>query len=140
MTDTNPRGIKPRIRLVDAEADIIAQLAIQAESRHPAVAALLLEEVDRADLYAPGELPDDVACMGAEITYRDEASGVVRAVRIVLPAHADIAEGKISILTPVGAGLIGLSAGQAIDWPDVEGRTHRLSILSVRQRARGTAA
>lgn len=140
MTDTEPRGLKPRIRLVDTEADIIAQLAIQAEARHPAVAALLLDEVDRADLYAPGELPGDVACLGAEITYRDEASGVVRDVRIVLPAHADIAEGKVSILTPVGAGLIGLSAGQAIDWPDVEGRPHRLHILAVRQPAHGAAA
>ena len=36
MTDTEPRGLKPRIRLVDTEADIIAQLAIQAEARHPA--------------------------------------------------------------------------------------------------------
>lgn len=140
MTDTDPRGLRPRIRLTDAEADIIAQLAIQAEARNPAVAALLLEEVDRADLYGPGELPDDVASLGADITYRDEASGITREVRIVLPAHADIAEGRISILTPVGAGLIGLSAGQTIDWPDAEGRTHRLHILSVRQPAHGAAA
>lgn len=139
MTDPDPRGLKPRIRLVDAEADLIAQLAIQAEARLPAVTALLLDEVNRADLYAPGELPADVACLGAEVAYRDEASGLTREVRIVLPVHADIAEGKISILTPVGAGLIGLSAGQAIDWPDVEGRPHRLRILSVRQPASARA-
>jgi regulator of nucleoside diphosphate kinase len=135
-----PDRVRPRIRLIDTEADIIAQLAIQAEARAPAVAALLLEEVDRADLYGADDIPADVATLGAEIAYRDEASGLTREIRIVLPAHADIAEGKVSILTPVGAGLIGLSAGQTIDWPDAEGRPHRLTILSVRQGAARRAA
>lgn len=140
MTYSEPRGLRPRIRLIEEEADIIAQLALQAESRAPAVAALLLEEVDRAELHARDALPDGVASLGAEITYRDEENRITRTVRIVLPAHADISEGRISILTPVGAGLIGLSAGQAIDWPDAEGRPHRLRILTVRQPAADAVA
>lgn len=135
-----PDSARPRIRLIDTEADIIAQLAVQAEARAPAVAALLLEEVDRADLYGPDDIPADVVTLGAGLTYRDEASGVTREIRIVLPAHADIAEGRVSILTPVGAGLIGMSAGQTIDWPDAEGRPHRLTLLSVRQGAASRAA
>lgn len=132
-TATDLRVARPRIRLIDTEADLLAQLALQAETRMPAVSAMLLAEVDRADLYGAGNLPADVVTLGSEVEFLDEGSGQRRRVTIVLPAHADIAAGRMSILTPAGAGLIGLSAGQSIDWPDVTGREHRLKILSVRQ-------
>lgn len=127
------RGARPRIRLIDTEADLLAQLALQAEARMPAVSAMLLDEVDRADIYGPEDLPEDVVTLGSEIEFLDEGSGQSRRVTIVLPAHANIEAGRISILTPAGAGLIGVSVGEAIDWPDVAGRQHRLKILSVRQ-------
>lgn len=131
--ETDLRGVRPRVRLIDTEADLLAQLALQAESRMPAVSAMLLDEVDRADIYGPDDLPEDVVTLGAEVEFLDEGSGQRRRVTIVLPAHADIEAGRISILTPAGAGLIGLSAGESIDWPDVAGREHRLKILSVRR-------
>src|SRR3546814_13286656 len=59
-----------------------------------------------------------------------------RTVRLVYPAEADIAEGRMSILTPVGAGLIGLSVGQSINWPDRGGIEHRLTIVAVEQPVR----
>lgn len=129
-TDTDVRA-RPRIRLIGEEADIITQLALQAESRMPDVAALLLEEVDRAEIYDIDTLPAEVVTLGAEVEFLDEGSGQRRRVTIVLPAHADIEAGRVSILTPVGAGLIGLAVGQAIDWPDMAGRSRRLRILSV---------
>ena len=60
----------------------------------------------------------------------------LRTVRLVMPAEANIALGQISILTPVGAGLYGLMAGQSIDWPDLEGRDRRIKILAVKQPER----
>jgi len=59
-------------------------------------------------------------------------------VQLVYPADADIDAGKVSILTPVGAGLIGLRAGQAIAWPDRDGRARTLRVLGV-ARGRGAA-
>ena len=52
-------------------------------------------------------------------------------MQVVLPGEADIAEGRISILSLVGAGLIGLSQGQSIDWPTQDGRLRRLTVLRV---------
>lgn len=49
----------------------------------------------------------------------------------MFPGEADIAEGKISILTPIGAALIGLKAGQSIDWTARDGRLHRLTVETV---------
>lgn len=133
MTIESKAMSRPRIRLIESEADIIAGLAVQAEQRMPEVAALLMEEVERAELFSAETLPDDVVALGSEVEFLDEGTGQSRSVTIVLPAHADIAAGRISILTPAGAGLIGLSVGQAIDWPDSAGRERRLKILSVRR-------
>ena len=133
MNTDSKAPARPRIRLIESEADIIAGLAVQAEQRMPEVAALLMEEVERAELFGPDTLPADVVALGSEVEFLDEGTGQSRRVTIVLPAHADIEAGRISILTPAGAGLIGLSVGQSIDWPDAAGRERRLKILSVRR-------
>lgn len=51
-----------------------------------------------------------------------QASGADRAVELVYPHDADISAGRVSILTPVGAGVIGLRTRQSILWPDRDGR------------------
>ncbi|WP_296220348.1 GreA/GreB family elongation factor, partial [uncultured Sphingomonas sp.] len=54
-----------------------------------------------------------------------------RMVELVYPGDADIAQGRVSILTPIGAGLIGMRAGRSISWPDRDGRERLLRIVSV---------
>jgi regulator of nucleoside diphosphate kinase len=60
-------------------------------------------------------------------------------VQLVYPRQADIAFGRVSVLTLIGAGLIGMRRGQSIDWPDRKGRCRRLRILDVGQTTRDTA-
>ena len=129
-------GHRPPIHLLDSESDLVGSLALQAEHRQPVVAAMLLAEIDRAELHDQKSLPDNVVTLGSEIDFIDEKSHQLRTVRLVLPAEANIALGQISILTPMGAGLYGLMAGQSIDWPDLEGRERQLRILAVRQPER----
>ena len=130
-----PEAHRPPIHLLARESDLIGAIALQAEHRIPVVAAMLLAEIERAELHDGESLPPDVVTLGAEVEYLDEGTGTPRTVRLVMPAEADIGAGRISILTPMGAGLIGLSAGQGIDWPDLEGRERRIRILAVRQPA-----
>jgi len=54
-----------------------------------------------------------------------------RRVQLVAPEAADIAAGRISVLTPVGAALIGLSVGQSIDFMTPSGARQRLTVRSV---------
>jgi regulator of nucleoside diphosphate kinase len=102
--------------------------------RTPEVAETLLAELQRATVLAPDKLPDNVVRMGSTVGYRTD-DGNERSVTLVYPAEADIAQGKISILTPIGAALIGLSVGQTIDWTTLDDRTHVLTIRSVDQSA-----
>jgi regulator of nucleoside diphosphate kinase len=124
---------RPPIHLLDSECDLLGDIALRAEHRIPVVAAMLLAEIDRAEIHDEETLPKDAITLGSEIDYVDETSGARRTVRLMLPAEADIEAGRISVLTPMGAGLIGLSTGQTIEWPDLEGRERRISILAVRR-------
>lgn len=125
--------LRPPIHLLTTESDLVANLALQAEHRNPVVAAMLLEEIERAELHEAETLPGEVVTLGSEVDFIDEKTNQLRTVELVLPAAANIALGRISILTPMGAALYGLMAGQSIDWPNLDGRSRRIRIMRVRQ-------
>ena len=130
-------GARPPIHLLASESDMVGNLALQAEHSQPVVAALLLVELDRAELHDSDTLPPGVVTLGSEVDFLDEETHRLTTVRLVMPAAANIALGQISILTPMGAALYGLTAGQSIDWPDLDGKSRRIEILRVRQPAPG---
>lgn len=132
-----PVGAKrPPIHLLAAESDMVASLALQVEDRFPVIASMLLEEIERAELHDESTLPEAAVTLGSEVEFVDERSGQIRTVSLVLPAEANIALGRISILTPMGAALYGLTSGQSIDWPDLDGNSRRIAIRTVRQPQR----
>lgn len=122
---------RPPIILIESEADALADLAIGIENRHPNVSSMLLEEIDRAETLPAEEMPGDVVTMGSTVEFVVQKTGERRTVKLVYPKEADIAEGRLSILTPVGAGLIGLRVGQSISWPDRSGEERLLTIENV---------
>jgi regulator of nucleoside diphosphate kinase len=128
---------RPPIHLLAAESDLIGQLALQAEQRQPVVAAMLLEEIERAELHDPETMPAGHARLNSRVTFLDGKSQQVRDVQLVLPAEANIAEGRISILTPMGAALYGLAKGYSIEWPDLYGNLRRIQIIGVESPAAG---
>lgn len=133
MTKTKKGAAMPPIRMIDSEADALTELTLQQQRDSINFYELLLDEIDRAAICDRADIPPNVVTMGSKVTFRDEDSGAERTVRLVYPGDADISSGRMSILTPVGAGLIGLSVGQSINWPDRGGAEHRLTIVGVQQ-------
>lgn len=124
---------KPPIHISETDYALIASHAMRLEATAPKVARMLLDEIDRAEVHSRDELPQDVATLGSAVTFVDESTGVQRRVQIVLPADANMERDALSITSQVGAGLIGLRAGQLIDWPYPDGRPRTLKIVDVRQ-------
>ena len=58
-TDHASAPKRPPIHLVDAEYDVIADLALGIGRRSPDLSKMLLDEIDRAEIHAPGTLPAD---------------------------------------------------------------------------------
>ena len=131
MNTTVRAKARPPILLCASDADRIADLAVGVETRLPQVSAMLLKDIDRARVVKDGALPADVVGMGSRVRFRDESTGTERTVRLVYPHEADIAAGKVSILTPIGAGLIGLREGQSIRWEDRDGHPKVLQVIAV---------
>ncbi len=124
-------GAKPPIHISETDYDLISNHALRLEAKAPQVAKMLLDEMDRAYVHPAGQLPKGVVTLGSTVTFADEEVGKERRVRIVLPGEADIENGSLSILSQVGAGLIGLKAGQSINWPCPDGRPRTLQVISV---------
>ena len=134
MTTHRKARARPPIQIRETDAERIGNLAIEAEERLPQVAELLLAEINRARIVQDSGLPGDVVAMQSTVKFVDEASGAERTLQLVYPQHADIAAGRISILSLVGAGLLGLKPGQSISWPDRAGKQRALRIMEVNQR------
>lgn len=129
MTKPHRQPRLPSLIVNRADHLRLTTLATAALDRMPAVAEELLSELDRARLVSPERTPPNSVQMGATVTYRSE--GLSRTVTLVYPEDADIAEGKVSVMTPIGAALIGLSANQSISWTARDGRRHELEIVTV---------
>jgi regulator of nucleoside diphosphate kinase len=129
--DAERTRLGPQIILSTEDYVSLSALARAAMNNMPDLAEGLSEELERADIVDKGQQPHQVICMGCEVEFRDDTTGKIQNVTLVYPAQADITEGKISVLTPVGTALIGLRAGQSITWDTRTGETRRLTVLKV---------
>ena len=130
MRETPQNQGKPDITVSEIDYDRLVDLASSARARSPEVADELLSELDRAEIVAATVVPPGVVRMGSTVEFESERGGRTR-VTLVFPGEADVAGGRISIMTPIGTALLGLSAGQSIAWTARDGRRYDLTVLSV---------
>jgi regulator of nucleoside diphosphate kinase len=132
MTKKTSGSSKPRIILTAIDHEQLSALANAAANTVPEIAAELAEELDRAHVLPKGRHSTDAVRMGCEVDFRDDMTGRVQTVTLVYPREADISLGRVSVLTPIGTALIGLSVGKSIDWTTRTGESKRLTVLQVR--------
>lgn len=119
--------------LDESQLTRLFETARRARKSLPKLADQLLEGINRADFKSTRDIPSDVVRVGSWVRYRDDETGATNLIQIVYPEAADLTQRRISVLTPVGAALLGLSAGQEIAWMMSDGRTKRLAVLDVKQ-------
>ncbi len=123
----------PPISLRESDLERLRNLAEAATEKFPRTAEFLAREVERANILDPGHALPGLVMMGSGVTFRDDATGKTRRVTLVYPHEADIDANKISVLTPIGAALIGLSVSQSIEWQTQTGDWRSLTGLDVHQ-------
>jgi regulator of nucleoside diphosphate kinase len=126
----------PALVVSDVDWGRLNRLATAAMDRIPEIADELLSEMERATVVERDLMPPNVVQMGSTVEFASN-DGQHRRVTLVFPADADIAQGKISVLTPVGTALIGLTEGQSIKWTTRDGREPELTVLSVKAASAG---
>ena len=120
----------PQIIVSDADYERLTDLATASLERLPEVAQELLSEMDRAKVVKDGSVPADVVRMGSTVTFTSD-DGNTRTLKLVYPAEESLDQHRISVMTPVGAALIGLSEGQSISWTARDGKHHQLTVTKV---------
>jgi regulator of nucleoside diphosphate kinase len=119
----------PTIRLTQRDFQRLSDLAdAYAAAGRPL--AGLEAELSRAEILGDDAAARGVATVDATVEYEDE-NGARRKITLVLPHEADIDRGRVSVATPVGSALLGLSVGQTIDWTLPDGRERRYRVLAV---------
>ncbi len=124
-------GLPPSIIVSSHDMDRLeAMLESPAVSQTPAALALV-QELNRATVVAPDQVPAGTVMMHSRVECEDELQNEKHVLTLVYPREADVEQGKVSILAPVGTALLGLSVGQTMDWDAPGGRKLRLRVTAV---------
>lgn len=91
----------------------------------------LENELARAEIVDSINVPSTVVTMNSIVKFKMESSPESFCLKLVYPKDVDAAGGTISITSPVGSALLGLSQGDEIEWPKPGGGVLRVRIEEV---------
>jgi regulator of nucleoside diphosphate kinase len=106
-------------------------LQTKAGELDPRALALLEDELARAKIVDSSEIPPNVVTMNSVVSFEDLETGERSDVTLVYPSATSGAKGRVSILAPIGAALLGLAVGDSIEWPVPSGRARNLRVTAV---------
>lgn len=100
------------------------------EHRAPECLKELREELSRAEIVAPEDIPPDVVTMNSTVQIVDVSTKEKETYTLVFPSDADVGEGRISVLAPIGIAMLGCRTGDTFSWT-VPGGVRRLRVKGV---------
>jgi regulator of nucleoside diphosphate kinase len=124
-------GMRPPIAIDANHFARLSALSSLASGPMMGVCEYLREELDRAHVLPAEKLRPDIVSLGSQVEFRDEQTGKSQEIILVYPFDADITLRRVSVLTPVGAALLGLSVNQTISFHTRAGEKRELTVLKV---------
>lgn len=129
--------MKPDLIISSRDLEQLEHLLAHLPTSMSAIKHALTEELERADIREPDEMPADVVTMNAKVRFAVENTADEFSLILSYPAQLADGPDRISILSPVGSALLGLSTGARIDWPGPTGRLN-VRVLEVLRHADAT--
>jgi regulator of nucleoside diphosphate kinase len=125
------KTMKPKIVISSLDAERLESLLMSLPDHAFPGKDELEEELARAEIVDPAEVPPNVVTMNSTVRFKIESSSKEFHMKLVYPNDADASGGTISILAPVGSALLGLSKGDEIEWPKPGGGVLKVRIEEV---------
>lgn len=97
------------------------------------------QELARADLVDDEDLGSRIAALGSRIEYLDNMSGQKIAATLVYPTSEDIMTTGLSVFTPQGACILGLSEGQSMQYWTANGLVCDVTLCAVLKARRSAS-
>ncbi len=123
---------EPDITLTELDVRRLTPILKVYEAGHGAAAVRHLRaKISRAPVIPAEKVPPDLVTMNCRVVYEDERTGNKAEVVITYPDKEDLSRGRVSILEPISATLLGTRVGQTVEC-SVDGNTARLKVLDIK--------
>lgn len=126
----NPNLLAP-ISIPASDHSLLQGVVRQAAADHHPVADFLLGELRRAQIVPLDELPADAVVLNDWVTFRRDWGWPPESRLLVCPEQYRSARLHLSVLSPLGAALIGLRIGGRIPYSSIEGVPHVAMVESL---------
>ncbi|NMF89760.1 nucleoside diphosphate kinase regulator [Aromatoleum petrolei] len=123
--------MKPDIVISSQDLDRLEGLLAAPAARNRSDLNGLRDELARADVRDPQDMPADVITMNSRARFRELPGGREHELTLVYPGDVAAEAGKVSVFTPAGSALLGLAVGQTIDWESSDRQPIRIEVLGV---------
>lgn len=120
----------PPIAVKASEIDLLLNVAEQGSCAEPRASAFLKNEIGRAEILLEPQVLRGLVTMNCRVSFRDVGSSNEMSVELVFPEAANEAAGRISVLSPLGASLLGMSVGQTIQFVDERGARRTIVVTA----------
>ena len=100
--------------------------AAQAQARDA-----LSDELGRAEMVEPWEMPPDVVTMNSRVRFSFDGSEEEVTMTLSYPKDMDDSGEQLSVLTPVGTALLGLKVGDSIAWRRPDGGVFEVTVRGI---------
>ena len=90
----------------------------------------LAEEIEKASVVQSNQIPSDVITLNSTARLLDQKTDEEMLYTLVFPEGAEISQGKISILAPIGTAMLGYKVGDTFEW-DTPGGTRIIRVKEI---------
>lgn len=91
----------------------------------------LEDELARADVVSPQDIPANVVTMNARVKITIAPSTESTEITLVYPHDFKGEAGQVNVIAPIGTAILGLTEGQQIEWPQPDGQLMKVKIEKV---------
>jgi regulator of nucleoside diphosphate kinase len=123
---------RTELTVTEADFDRLKHLVESPRYRvsHAVLIPALREGLERSRVVEPARVPKEVVTMNSKVRVRDLKADEAETYTLVYPDNADINDGKLSVLAPLGTALLGARVGQVVEFL-APGGTRRLNVEKI---------
>ncbi|HEX8606317.1 MAG TPA: nucleoside diphosphate kinase regulator [Pseudoduganella sp.] len=123
--------MKPKIVVSSLDMDRLEALLDALPATQAQAQGALLEELARAEVVEPEDMPPDVVTMNSRVRFVLDNAADEFDLSLAYPKDMDGSADKLSILTPVGNALLGLKVGDSIEWTRPDGAPFTVAVRGI---------
>jgi regulator of nucleoside diphosphate kinase len=123
--------VQPEIFISELDLKRIEQILSTLPHDQQERLATLEEELERANIVEPSEIPHNVVTMNSTVKFSVSASQQTFCLTLVYPKDMTDDGKTISILAPAGSAMLGLVEGAEIEWPTPDGKGMKVKVEEI---------